>query len=138
MKKYDPQTYDRWLEISFYYFCKDMLTKTGSLLDLLDMVEAFAPIGKYDSLLVKQLMQETVSSYRLQPSKEELILLCMKYGVPVRKLRDMVRVGNNTIYKLIEEDKEDPRVFFPRLNTDQLKLIHQFMTALEIIRKAGL
>lgn len=134
----NPQTYDRWLEVSFFYFCQDIINTAGGLMDLMDLIEALAPIGKYDSVLVKQLVQDVLASYRVRPSREELALLCHKAEVPNLRIRELLKMGNHKLYKIIEEDKEDPRVFYPRLTADQLKLIHQFMKTLERIRKAGL
>ena len=31
----DPQTYDRWLEVSFYYFCQDILNVNNDIMDII-------------------------------------------------------------------------------------------------------
>lgn len=134
----DPQTYDRWLEVSFYYFCSDILKKTGNLLDIMDLVEALAPIGKYDIIQVKQLVQEVIASYRIRPTREELALLCYKNKIKVRNTKRYLAMGNKKLYQIVAADKEDPREFYPRLNSKQHQIIRQFMKTIDYIREAGL
>ena len=134
----NPQTYDRWLEITFYYFSLDIVNINNNLLDLMDLIDALAPIGKYEAEPLKQTAQEVLITYTIHPTREELALLCHSAKVPITRIKQYLKIGNQKLYNLIEEDKTDPRLFFPRLNATQLLLIKKFMDTITTIRKAGI
>lgn len=133
----DPQIYDRWLEVKFYYFCQDLMAHNGSTTDVMAIIEALAAVGKYEAEPVKSVAQEILTTYRIRPTREELILLCYKNSVPVRTIVKELQVSNLTLYNLIADDKEDPRAFYPRLDVHKLALIKKFFDALDVLRKVG-
>lgn len=134
----DPQTYDRWLEVSFYYFCQDILEINNDLMDVMDLVESLAPIGKYEVEPIKGIIQEVLVTYRLRPTREELALLLYKNKTPVQEIKEHLKIGNQKLYKLVEADRKDPRVFYPRLSVHNLAIIKKFLDTIEKIRKAGI
>lgn len=134
----DPQAYDRWLEVSFYYFCQDILKTNNDLMDVMELVEALAPLGKYEAEPVKRIVQEVMIMYHLLPTREEFALLLYHNGIQIRQIKQYTKMGINKLYKMIEDDKTDPRVFFPRLDGSKLALIKKFMDTIERVRKAGL
>lgn len=134
----DPQAYDRWLEVSFYYFCQDILKTNNEIMDVMDLVEALAPLGKYEVEPVKNIVQEVMIMYHLLPTREELALLLYHNGIQMRKIKRYTKMGLEKLYKIIEEDKNDPRAFYPRLDSAKLALINKFMETVSRVRKAGL
>ena len=134
----DPQAYDRWLEITFFHFCQDIIAKNNEIMDMMDLIDGLASIGKYNGTLLKQTVQELFSTYRIRPTQEEFTLLCLKAGFSIRKTQKLTRTGTDHLYDLIEQEKRDPRVFYPKLNSNQLLQIQKFFDTIEYIKKAGL
>lgn len=134
----DPQTYDRWLEVSFYYFCQDILSVNNDIMDIMGIVEALAPMGKYEAETLKSIVQDVLMTYRIRPTREEFALLCIKNGVTFKELNSYLRISNRTLYQLIADNEADPRVFYPRLDVHKLALIKKFLDTIKILRKAGI
>lgn len=132
------QAYNRWLEISFFYFCQDILNLNNNIMDVMDFVEAMAVIGKYDIEPIKAAVQEVVMTHTMRPTREEFAILCYRNKVPIHKIKTYLKIGNSTLYNLIDEDKKNPRVFYCRLTEKQLTLIKKFLDTVTIFRKVGI
>lgn len=133
----DMRTIDRWIEVSFYYFCKDLLAEGKDLFDIIDLVEGFAKFGNYDTLPVRSIIQDTLITYKLQPTKEELVLLMFHNGLSIRYIKTELKVGSDKIYQIIDNDKRNPRVFYPRIHISKLAIIKKFLDAHKLIKGAG-
>lgn len=133
----DQLTYDRWLEISFYYFCTDILKVNNDIMDVMSLVEALAPIAQYDIIPAKALVQEILVTYQLRPNHEEIALLMNKRGFTVREIKKTISIGSDRLSCLIADDKINPRMFYPRLSSKKLEIIKKFLATIDIIGKAG-
>lgn len=133
----DQLAYDRWLEISFYYFCTDILKVHNDIMDVMALVEALAPIAQYDIIPAKSLVQEVLVTYQLRPNQEEIALLMYKRGFTFREIKKTIGMGTDKITYLVNEDKHNPRMFYPRLSVKKLEIIKKLLTAVDIIGKAG-
>jgi hypothetical protein len=134
----DPEVYERWIEIKFLQICKDILNYNNDILDVMDIIDALSKFGHYNPEPIKNLTSEVLSSYRIRPTKEEIILICRRFNVPVKYIKEITGAHNRTLYSLIEQDNQDPRAFYPRLDTAQISLLKQFVDTFEAFRKAGI
>lgn len=133
----DQLAYDRWLEISFYYFCTDILRINNDIMDAMALVEALAPIANYDIIPAKALVQEILVTYQLRPNQEEIALLMHKRGFTFREIKQTIKMGSDKITYLIADDKINPRMFYPRLSSKKLEIMKKILATIDIIGKAG-
>ena len=134
----DPQTHERWIEIQFYYACIDILAINNEILDLFDLIEAFAALGHQDTETVKLLAQEALSTIRFRPSKEEFIAISWQFDMPAKNIKERLRVHNRTYYDIVNHEKQDPRMFYPRTDTDAVKHMYKFINIFNKLRKVGI
>jgi len=134
----DTSTEYRWIELQFYYICADLLKINNNLMDIMDVIDSLAVIGHYAPEHIKNLAQEAISSIRLRPSKEEFVLLCHLFHVPIQYIKDKTQLHNRTLYQILADDKSNPRTFYPRFQPNQILMIKKFVDCFNIIRKAGL
>ena len=134
----DSMTHDRWLEVSFYFFCYDILEEHNDIMDLMCIIEALAPIGKYEVEPLKALTQQILITYNLHPTREELAILMFAHGSRVEDIRRVTKLGKDKVYQLYHDNKMNPRMFIPRLTETQRALIEKFTDAMIFIRKAGI
>lgn len=132
------RTYERWLEVDFYYFCTDLLKVRNNMMDVMEVIEALAPLGKYEITPAKQVTQVVLTSFRLRPTKEEFVLLCYRNKIPTRQICKYLSMSNTTLYEMINADKKDPRIFSPKLNQKQLEIILKIKNTVNMLREAGL
>lgn len=133
----DPLIIDRWTELQFYYICSDILTLRNNIMDLMDMIDSLSIFGTYSPEQIKPLAHEVLSSIRYRPSKEEFCLLCHTFNVPIKNIKEKINVHNRTLYQIIEDNKQNPRMFYPRFRKEQLELISKFVNTFNKFRKVG-
>jgi hypothetical protein len=131
-------TEQRYIELQFYYICVDILNIRNNLMDVMDIIDAFAIFNTYQPEVLKTIAQEVVTSVRYRPSNEEFILLCHKNRVPIKHIKLRTKLANRTLYNLIEADNKDPRLFYPRLPPNKIEIITKFVTIFNNMRKVGL
>ena len=134
----EKQIYNRWLEISYYYFCLDIIAINEDLQDIYTTIENFAYLGKYPIIALQALTQKILSTYYIQPTKEELILLCYKNKMPTRQIIKLLKINGKRLYSVLEDDKQNPRAFYPRLEPEETLIVEQFLKTVHKIKKAGL
>lgn len=134
----EKQAYNRWVEVSFYYFCFDIINNKSNIQDIFTTIEGLAHLGNYDIIPLQALTQRILSTYAIQPTREELVLLCHKANMPVKDIMKLLRISNRSVYNIVEDDKTNPRAFFPRLSPEETLLVDKFMTCVQKIKKAGL
>lgn len=134
----EKSTEQRWIELQFYFICADLLSLRNNLIDVMDMIDNLALFGDYSPEYIKPIAQEVLASVRIRPSKEEFCILCHIFKKPVAQIKQRTQIHNKTLYKIIEDHKENPRLFYPRLKPEQLQLITQFINTFNKFRKVGL
>lgn len=134
----DNLAQDRWTEIQFYYITADLLQLRNNMMDVMDIIDNFAMIGKYSPEPIKTIAQEVLSSIRYRPTREEFVLICHKFDVPVKEIKTRCGIHNRTLYELLAEDKENPRMFYPRLRPEQTEQIKAFVNTFNKIKGVGL
>lgn len=134
----DPEIFERWIEIQFLQICRDILKYNNDILDIMDIIDALSKFGRYNPEPLKNLTQEVLSSYRIRPTKEELIIICRRFNVPIKEIKEITGAHNRTLYSVIDQDKNDPRAFYPRLDTAQISILKQFVDTFIALRKAGI
>ena len=134
----DSMTHDRWLEVSFYFFCIDIMHEHKDIMNLMGIIEALGPIGHYDVEPLKATAQQILMNFALYPTREELAILMYLHNARVEEIRRITKLGRNKIYDLGAEQQKNPRMFFPRLNPAQLENISKFTEVIQTVRKAGI
>lgn len=128
----------RWLEVQFYYICSDILALRNNIMDVMEMIDNLAIFGGYIPDQVKPIAQEVLSSIRVRPSREEFCILCRKFKVQINKIKQRARIHNRTLYQIFEEHEKNPRIFYPRLQPEQLEIVKQFVDSFNKVRGVGL
>ena len=124
----------RWIEVQTWFICHSLLKKHNNIMDIMSLIEGLAPMGGYPPEPVKLIISEIITSNRFKPSEEEYILLLYKVGVTTRKIKEKTHKSGSRLYSIIKADEKNPRAFYPRLITQQIELLEQF---LNIIKEIG-
>lgn len=117
----------RWIELQFFFICEDILKFRNDIMDVMDIIDNLSGIGNYTPDYIKQIAQEVLTSRRYRPTQEEFILICRRQGMDIHQIKVKAKASIRKIYKTFNEDKVNPRYFFPRLNESQIKIIAQFV-----------
>lgn len=125
----------RWLEVQLYYFIHNVTSKHNSMTDLFTLIEGLAPYGEFPAELMKATLQEVITTHYVAPTREEAILLMYRNGVPTQQIKDKWKLSGKALYKILNTDKADPRVFYPRLTKEQNKNIEKLFDAIHTIYK---
>jgi len=134
----EPNDFERWVEVQFYYICVDLLSINKDVLDLFDLIDSFAVIGRYDAEALKAVAQEALSTVRFRPSRDEFIAISLKFKVPPRSIKKRIKVHNRTLYSVVDQEKEDPRAFYARTDTETVEHMNRFVTIFNKLKKVGI
>lgn len=126
---------NRWLEVQLYYFINHITSKHNSITDLFALVEGLAPYSEFPAELMKMTLQEIITTHYVAPTREEAILLMYHNGIPTQQIKARWRLSGKSLYKIINDDKENPRAFYPRLTKEQTNIIEKFFNAIHTIYK---
>ena len=127
----------RWTEIRFYQICIDVYKVRNNIMDVMDFIDFISTYTNLQSNKYKMLANEVLNSYRIQPTREELVILCHHFKVPIRTLKNKLKIHNKTIYRIVNENKENPRNFYPRLSPQKIEEIAEFVNAVDIFKQIG-
>lgn len=128
----------RWIEIQFYQMCIDLFKIRNNIMDVMYFIDFIGEYTGENSDKYKILANEVINSSRIKPTREELIILSHHFKVPIKKLKEKIKVHNKTIYRIINEDKTNPRYFYPRLSNEQLKICSEFIEAVNKFKNIGI
>ena len=132
----DP-TEARWLEVQFFYLCKEVVEIRNNLMDIMDLIDALAIFGTYSPEQLKQIAQEVLTFPNIAPMKDEFCLLCHKNKVSIETIRKKMKTSNNKIYWLLKAESKEPRIFYPRLHTSKVQAIEKFLETYNRLRNLG-
>lgn len=123
-----PLEQQRYREIEFYLFIENLLEKYNRSAIIYSIVESLAELFSCNVTILKTLIQSinNVSS-TIIPDRAELGIMLYKKGVPVRKIRDIINMHPQTLYRHIEQYKKDPIEFLPKLDVEVREQIIQFL-----------
>jgi len=128
----------RWNEIKFYLSCHDLVKLNNNLMDLMDFIDTVAIFGQYSPEELKPIAKEIIGSNYYRPGRGEFLVLAHKMNIPMKVARKRVGFANNKYYELIQQEKKDPRMFYPRLTEEKYRLVKQFLNALEQLKGVGI
>ena len=129
----DEKTEARWIEVKAWYICQEILKNHNNLMELLAIVDGLAAYGEYPAESTKIVINEMLTFNRYRPNQEEYILLLYHAGIPLSKIKQITKKSGKRLYKLFNDDKENPRGFYPRLAPQQTALLKKFVNAIEKI-----
>ena len=136
--KNDSLALDRWTELQFYFICVDILKERNNIMDVMDLIDSLAIFGTYPPEPIKMLAQEVISSVRYRPSKEEFSAICHVFGASVKDIKHKGNISNRLYYRIIEDFKQNPIMFYPRMQKPKLELITKFVTQFNKLKKYGI
>jgi len=128
---------ERWIEIQFYTICIDLLKLRDNLMDVMDMIDNLVIFGTYSPEQIKVLAQEAITSLQFRPTREEFCILAYIQGVPIKEIKQRTGFHNNTLYKLIHEEKRNPRLFYTRVTDEKRALLKKFVDTFNTFKKVG-
>lgn len=127
----DEKTKARWIEVKAWYICQEILKNHNNLMELLAIVDGLAAYGEYPAEPTKIVINEMLTYTRYRPNQEEYILLLYHAGKPLSKIKQITKKSGKRLYKLFNDDKENPRGFYPRFVPQQTQLLEKFVNAIE-------
>ena len=129
----DEKTKARWIEVKAWYICQELLKNHNNLMELLAIVDGLAAYGEYPAEPTKIVVNEMLTFNRYRPNQEEYILLLYRAGISLSKIKQITKWSGKRLYKLFNDDKTNPRGFYPRLASQQTALLEKFINAIEKI-----
>ena len=129
----DTNTKARWVEVKAWYICQELLKNHNDLMELYAIVEGLAPFGNYSAEATKIVINEMLTFNRYRPNQEEYILLLYRANIPLAHIKTITKWSGKRLYKLFNDDKENPRGFYPRFAPPQTELLSKFVDAIEKI-----
>jgi hypothetical protein len=135
----------RWLEIEYYFYVWDLITETGDIAYMLQLIEILSFFGTIDKDKLSKLTLDIMTAPRFKPTYEEtaVIVWWMKNNLPANiskatALRKKFGIEWQVQYNIYERDQKNPRVFYPKLNDEQLEEISNFWTSLDHLTRMGI
>jgi len=129
---------DRWIELQLYQFLQDLQIKHRNQLTVLDFIEALSVYGKFSSTKAQKLVLEVMDWPHYRPSKEEMAILAYKADADILDITRASGLERHTIYRAVREEKQNPRMYIPRLSQEKSVLAKQIVDAINDIRKVGI
>lgn len=129
---------ERWIELQFYYICADILAIRSDFMDIINIIDALTIFGKYNAEEVKQISQEALQSLRFRPIREEFCILCHHNGVNIQYIKRRALVNNRTLYNTLTKENIESRAFYPRLTSNKIKVIKEFINCFNSFKKVGI
>lgn len=124
---------DRFVEINFYRFIKHLLDSYNNSILSLDVIESLAQLFNCNITLLKRITQEIYNGTSIIiPTKQELVIMLYKAGVPVRKIRKETGAHPQTVYRYLEEYKLNGQFeYVSKLDEEELVIVKSFMLQLD-------
>lgn len=113
----------------------NILNRRNNLIDVMAFVEGLSPICNVPPEQMKLIAQEVLYSIRCRPAQEELVLIYRKLKIPIRDVMQNMNIHSRTLYRIYGEDKKNPRIFYPRLATEQIELIKSFVNLFNSLKE---
>lgn len=124
---------DRLVEINFYLFVHHLLDTYNKSVLATDVIEALAQLYNCNITFLKKLTHDIyANNSEIIPSKQELVIMLYKSGMPVRRIRDVTGIHPQTVYRYLEEYITNGQFEYQyRLEDEYLIILKSFMTQLE-------
>ena len=129
----DENTKARWIEVKAWYICQEILKNHNNLMELYAIIDGLAAYGSYAPEPMKIVINEMLTYNRYRPNQEEYILLLYHAGIPLSRIKQITKWSGKRLYKLFNDDKTNPRGFYPRFVAQQTELLNKFINAIEQI-----
>lgn len=129
----DKNTKARWTEVKAWYLCQELLKNHNDLMGLYAIIEGLAAFGGYSAEAAKIIINEMLTFNRYRPNQEEYILLLYHADIPLAKIKTITKWSGKRLYKLFNDDKENPRGFYPRFAPPQTEILGKVVNAIEKI-----
>ena len=127
----------RFLELTFWLFCKDFTDKTGDIQTLYQFIDIIKHFTSFSSITVQRLAYQTLMEQQYKPDKEELVTLLKEMNYAVRAIKSYAKIGTDKLYELLENNKRDPRGYYPKHSTEEHIQMQKFLEAIKIFKKLG-
>jgi hypothetical protein len=133
VKAMDTNAKARWVEVKAWYICQEILKNHNDLMELYAIVEGLASFGNYPAEAAKTIINEMLTFTRYKPNTEEYILLLYHADIPLSHIKAITKWSGKRLYKLFNDDKENPRGFYPRFAPPQTEILNKFVESIKNI-----
>lgn len=135
----------RWIEIEYYFYVWDMITETGSIEYMLQLIDILSFFRTLDKDKLSKTTLRIMSMPRFKPTYEEVVVCAWKlreirkkhYESKTTPIRKKFGIEWQVQYNIYERDKANPRIFYPKLPDDELEEISNFWISLDYLTKLG-
>ena len=123
-------------EIKFYLLCYNLMSYYKEPVTIIELLDTLAKLFDCNHLHISQLV---LNCYKKDPAfvptQFEVHALLAKTNLSIRKIADITKSANKTIYADLQRFVKDPFEGRPRLNTAQSETLAKFMAAVETLSK---
>lgn len=132
---------ERYLEIKFYFFILNLMSKFNYDINVLGIIEAICYLGNVDSGFIKRLIKQIREhDVRFTPVRAEIAYICKKLGVSVRYVIAHYNMSQSSQTSNYQYALEHPQIYNPddikpALNEKEFEELKKFMITLDRIQK---
>lgn len=130
---------ERFIEIRFYYYIKDLMYAFKYNVRVLDLIEILCTLNEVDASVIKYLVKQirdntsTIKTY-----KEEATYIARKLNISYRELTDITGISVTSQYRLVDYLKEHEQLYegiTKRLNDTMYTEVYKFMKVVDVLRE---
>ena len=128
---------DRLIEIEFYLFVSYLLDTYNKSAVLYDIVDTFAELFGCNKTVLRSILVGIYNrTSTIIPDREELAVILYKSGMSTRRIREITKIHQQTLYRILNLYKLNGQLEFgPRLDEELFLQVKEFMIQLKQITR---
>lgn len=130
---------ERFLEIRFYYYIKNLIQKFKYNVRVIDLIEVLCTLNEVDTSVIKYLVKQIRDDTSiLRTYREEATYIARKLNISYRDLRDITGLSTTTQHRLAPYLKEHESLYegiTKHLNDTMYKEVYKFMKVVDLLRE---
>ena len=133
LRKITDAEQDRMYEIQFYIFINKLLDDNNKSVLALDILDNLGNIFNCNTIILRKLAMNIFQKQGIiKPTKQEIAIMYYRNGVSVRRIREVLGIHPQTLYRYIENYIDEGQFeYIYKTEDEELVTIKRFMIQLE-------
>lgn len=128
---------NRVIEVEFFYTIRTLLKMYPNIDDVFSFIEGLSRVEGLNALAIRARMQMFMSQTEMFPSTMETILLLFKAGYKANIIAEWAGRSTRTVHNWANKYKNAWPLYTARTDDETIKIIKQFLQALQNISQIG-
>lgn len=126
----------RFFEVRFYYTLQKIYENSGSLTDVMSLIESLHMFSPFNTILVKQAAYRVFDDYAFRPQPFESVVLLYEHFYSVRDITKILGINNSKYYRICDFYKENPYPITNKFPKNTVIEIRKFLNAIKILNES--